>query len=158
MDKRPETSERPYHHGQLREVLIEETIRFLRGEGLDRFSLRTVARRVGVSAMPPAHHFGSAKGLLTQVAVHGYRMLDAQLANLKPVPGPPQGMLRAHTAAYIRFALDEPELFKLMFRRNLVDRTNAEYVAVSGQALSRFAQAAARVYGITIEPDHGVME
>ena len=55
-------STHPYHHGALREALIEATEVLLTERGAEGFSLREVARRAGVSPAAPAHHFGDAAG------------------------------------------------------------------------------------------------
>ena len=70
---------RTYHHGDLRHALIEATESLLAEKGPEGFSLREVARRAGVSAAAPAHHFGDASGLLTAVATVGFDGLAAAL-------------------------------------------------------------------------------
>ncbi len=65
-----------YHHGDLREALIEAADEIIAQEGIEVFSLRTAAQRAGVSPAAPAHHFVNAKGLLTEVAILAYRRAD----------------------------------------------------------------------------------
>jgi AcrR family transcriptional regulator len=68
-----------YHHGALREALIEASEALLAERGLEGFSLREVARRSGVSPAAPAHHFGDADGLLAAVATQAFDGLTAAL-------------------------------------------------------------------------------
>ena len=63
---------RGYHHGALREALLEAAEALIGERGLDGFSLREAARRVGVSPAAPQHHFGDARGLLTAIATAGF--------------------------------------------------------------------------------------
>ncbi|MDQ4087902.1 MAG: TetR/AcrR family transcriptional regulator, partial [Pseudomonadota bacterium] len=56
---------RAYHHGSLRKALVEAAEAVIAERGVDRFSLREAARRAGVSAAAPAHHFRDSRGLLT---------------------------------------------------------------------------------------------
>jgi AcrR family transcriptional regulator len=62
-----------YHHGDLRAALIKAGEAVLAETGVTGFSLRAVAKRVGVSHSAPAHHFGDAKGLLDALATEGFR-------------------------------------------------------------------------------------
>lgn len=109
-----------YHHGDLRHALIRATDDILAEEGLEGFSLRKAARRAGVSPAAPAHHFGSAAGLLTEVAILAYeelaRHLDVDTPHEKPFL-----RLKAQAAGYVRFALDYPGRFHLMFRNDLLE-------------------------------------
>jgi AcrR family transcriptional regulator len=115
-----EKASRPgYHHGDLRDALIRATDTILAEEGLEGFSLRKAARRAGVSPAAPAHHFGSAAGLLTEVAVLGYEELTRHLEVDIPLEKPIE-RLKAQAVGYVRFALEFPGRFHLMFRNDLL--------------------------------------
>src|SRR3974390_2682001 len=62
-----------YHHGALRQSLIAATEAIILERGVDGFTLREAARRAGVSPAAPAHHFGDARGLLSEVATLGFK-------------------------------------------------------------------------------------
>ncbi|MDM4767086.1 TetR/AcrR family transcriptional regulator [Pelomonas sp. SE-A7] len=106
-----------YHHGALREALIEAAEGLLAERGLDGFSLREVARRSGVSPAAPAHHFGDANGLLVAVATQAFEGLAQALhAGDRRGGADPVDQLREQGLAYVGFALHHPGRFSLMFR------------------------------------------
>jgi AcrR family transcriptional regulator len=125
---------RPYHHGDLRRVLLEEAVASLRESGPAALSLRDLARRAGVSHAAPAHHFGDKRGLLTAVAAEGFRRLSASL-------GATYEATRDFAevgVAYVTFAVEERPYFDVMFRPDLYDPDDPELVAArsaSGAAL-----------------------
>jgi len=106
-----------YHHGSLRQALIDATESLLADEGPEGFSLREVARRAGVSPAAPAHHFGDASGLLTAVATIGFDGLAGALREGEARGGAdPRRRLREQGIAYVAFAMRFPGRFRLMFR------------------------------------------
>ena len=106
-----------YHHGDLRQALIEATESLLAEKGAEGFSLREVARRAGVSPAAPAHHFGDASGLLTAVATLGFDGLASALREGEARGGrDPRRRLREQGRAYVAFAMRFPGRFRLMFR------------------------------------------
>ena len=109
-----------YHHGALREALIESSEALLAERGFEGFSLREVARRSGVSSAAPAHHFGDADGLLAAVATLAFDGLTAALeaGNLRGGTDPVV-RLREQGVGYVDFALRYPGRFATMFRRGL---------------------------------------
>jgi AcrR family transcriptional regulator len=109
-----------YHHGALREALIEAAESVLAERGLEGFSLREVARRSGVSPAAPAHHFGDADGLLRAVATLAFDGLTATLEAGNARGGAdPVARLREQGVGYVGFALRHPGRFGLMFRTGL---------------------------------------
>lgn len=135
MRKGKRRAERAYHHGDLRRQLIAAAERIIMERGVDGFTLREATRRVGVSHAAPAHHFRDAKGLLTEVALLGYRDFGRALAAAdKRGGGDPARRLREQGAAYVRFALTYPARFQLMFRVDKHDHSNAEFVRVANQS------------------------
>ena len=106
-----------YHHGDLRQALIDATESLLADKGPEGFSLREVARRAGVSPAAPAHHFGDASGLLTAVATLGFDGLAAALREGEARGGrDPRRRLREQGIGYVAFAMRFPGRFRLMFR------------------------------------------
>ncbi len=106
-----------YHHGDLRQALLDAARSLLDERGLEGFTLRECARRAGVSHAAPAHHFGDAAGLLTAFAVSGFQQLSAMMqAYRDKAPPAPEAQLRAVGLAYIDFAIGHRAQFQLMFR------------------------------------------
>ena len=132
-----------YHHGNLKVALIDAADAIIREKGVEGFSLREAARRAGVSIGAPAHHFGSATGLLTEVALLGYDSLGAAL-NAVTTSDDAGDDLQRLALAYVRFALAYPGRFRLMFRPDLVNRDDPRYAEASRQALSDFANTCMR--------------
>jgi len=125
---------RPYHHGDLRRVLLEEAVASLRESGPATLSLRDLARRAGVSHAAPAHHFGDKRGLLTAVAAEGFRRLSASLGATYEATRD----VAEVGVAYVTFAVEERPYFDVMFRPDLYDPDDPELVAArsaSGAAL-----------------------
>ena len=86
----PRRAARPYHHGALRAALLAAAEAELAETGIERFSLRSVAKRAGVSHAAPAHHFGDTGGLLTALAAEGFtRFLATQHAREAAAPQVP---------------------------------------------------------------------
>lgn len=129
-----------YHHGALREALIDATEALLAERGTEGFSLREVARRSGVSPAAPAHHFGDAAGLLTAVTTLAFDGLTEALLEGNARGGSdPVARLREQGLGYVGFALTYPGRFGLMFRC-LPDE--AGEARVRDEALGRSARAA----------------
>lgn len=105
-----------YHHGDLRQSLINAAIELIREEGMSELSLRQVARRVGVSHNAPYRHFEDKDALLAAVAEQGFQSLQAAMETAKQgLPADsPQG-LEAIGIAYVNFALAFPFHYRLMF-------------------------------------------
>ena len=103
-----------YHHGDLRSALVGAALELL-GEGdLETISLRAVARRAGVSAMAPYRHYPDKESLLAAVGQKGFDGLRTVLAEADSSASPDNALL-AQGAAYVRYALENPVLFRLMF-------------------------------------------
>lgn len=113
-----ESAARSYHHGDLRSALIAAGLDALERGSADALSLRALAREAGVSATAVYRHFPDKEALLSALALAGFdRMAAAQQAASRAAAG--QGALVAFCAsgaAYVRFAIVNPELFRLMWK------------------------------------------
>jgi AcrR family transcriptional regulator len=107
--------DKPYHHGNLREVLLESAIRLIAEVGPAGFNLRELARRAGVSHNAPYRHFRDRDDLIAAAATQGFRELTQ--AMLRATEGEPRALncLKRAGLAYINFALRRPEHFTVMF-------------------------------------------
>lgn len=127
-------AERAYHHGALRQALIEAAEQVIAERGVDGFSLRETARRAGVSPAAPGHHFKDARGLLTAVAAQAFREFGDALEEANRAPDR-QSRIRAQGLAYVRFALANRAKFDLLWRKALIDDSDPDYSAAGGRAL-----------------------
>ena len=108
-----------YHHGALRETLLDATLRLIQTEGIGAVSLRRVAREAGVSPGAPYHHFADRADLLAALSARGYDLLAAQLAAARTGTASPVRALAGLMRAYVAFARRESGYFRLMFRPEL---------------------------------------
>lgn len=107
---------RPYHHGDLRRVIIETAEQMLQETRGWQFTLREVARRAEVSHAAPYRHFPDKEALLLELALRGFDQLNEILhAALTPRPASVEEELRAAADAYIAFGVNRPSLYRLMF-------------------------------------------
>jgi AcrR family transcriptional regulator len=111
-----------YHHGDLRAALVEAAAQLAAERGVAALSLREAARRAGVSQAAPYHYFADKSALLAAVAEAGFQQFDrTQAAALDEASADPIERLQALASAYVRFALDKPHYFRVMFRPHLVE-------------------------------------
>lgn len=110
-----------YHHGDLRRAMLAAAAEAIEAGGVDRLSIRSLARATEVSHTAFRHHFGDRRGLLTALAAEGYAgMTDALRAVDRARP---EGFLETGVA-YIEWALAHPAHFQVMFRPDLVDEAD----------------------------------
>lgn len=128
----------PYHHGDLRAACVRAALELLEEEGTTALSLRAVARRAGVSPTAPYRHYADRDALISAVAAVGYRELADHLAAAHPSPSTPDE-LAAVAVAYVRFALERPALFRVMFGE-ACDRDAGERIAAT-TAISEYLGA-----------------
>lgn len=116
--RRRASGDTPYHHGDLREALLQAAGRVLERDGLAGLTLRAVAREAGVSHAAPTHHFGDLTGLVSELAAIGFRQFNAAMraAVASGVTLPEKGL--ANAKAYVAFAQAHPGMYALMFRSN----------------------------------------
>src|SRR5690606_14182762 len=109
------TSSVNYHHGDLREALLREGVALLQESGTEALTLRKLAQRLGVSHMAPYRHFSDKDALLAAIAATGFRQLKSRLERAGSAAAPNGSALLRKGTAYVKFALDEPAMFRLMF-------------------------------------------
>jgi len=131
----------PYHHGALRDALLQAAERVLERDGLPGLTLRAVAREAGVSHAAPTHHFGDLTGLVSELAAIGFRQFnDAMVAAgaASPVMAE-KGLARAH--AYVGFAQAHPGMYGLMFRTERLDMSRPSLNEAANASFAGFAGA-----------------
>ncbi len=138
-----------------RDRLVFTARDYLDAEGLDGIGLREIARRAGVSHGAPLRHFPALSALLAAVAAVGFRDLMASVdAAILPVPfDDPVARLAAASFGYVRFAQSHPGVFGLMFRADLCDTTDAEYIAEGGAAFGQLVDLVRDAQDAGFHPD-----
>ncbi|MEY4985107.1 MAG: hypothetical protein RIR62_3373 [Pseudomonadota bacterium] len=143
-----EDDHRGYHHGALRAALLAAAEAELSEKGVEAFSLRSVAKRAGVSHAAPAHHFGDARGLLTALAAEGFsRFLTSQHRREAKAAPDPLAQLVAAGLGYIDFALGNPALFRLIFSSDKPDFDDADLCAAADAAFGHLSEQVAAAGG-----------
>jgi AcrR family transcriptional regulator len=135
----------PYHHGALRDALLQAAERVLEREGLAGLTLRAVAREAGVSHAAPTHHFKDLTGLVSELAAIGFTRFNTAMKAAGDSPGTPiaRAMARAH--AYVAYAQANPGMYGLMFRTerldysrpSLHDAAEASFAGLAGSVAAR---------------------
>ncbi|MFD3727714.1 TetR/AcrR family transcriptional regulator [Streptomyces sp. NPDC058671] len=115
-----------YHHGDLRQAVLTAALDVITAEGPAALSLRDLARRAGVSHAAPAHHFKDRTGLLTALATQGYGLLADALAAAPD--------LRERGVRYVRFAVEHPAHFQVMFQPELLRTDDPDLLAAKERA------------------------
>ena len=129
---------RGYHHGDLRGVLIQTALGMVTEEGAWDFTLREVARRAGVSHMAPYNHFEDKAALLAEVAALGFESLRQALEAADRGPSRSARLSFGNVAAaYVRFGVEHPAHYRLMFSAELAD--NARYPTLQAACDAAFA-------------------
>lgn len=138
------TARRGYHHGNLRETLLEAARRLTAERGPHGFTLAEAARLAGVSPSAPYRHFRDKDALLAEVGRRGFaefgqRMRDAANA----------GGLAAMGPAYLRFAREEPGYYGVMFGW----RAPREGEVEASGSFSALVNAIARAFPASVDPE-----
>jgi AcrR family transcriptional regulator len=140
-----------YHHGDLRAAILTEAARLVAERGADRVSLRELAREAGVSHAAPAHHFTDRRGLFTALAAQGFQLLAATLTAARP-------HFVDAALAYVRFAIEHPGHYQVMFDKPLLDASDTELAAAEAAAGSELSRGVATLRDPKAKADPGGAE
>ena len=128
-------SGRAYHHGDLRNGLLEAARSILEEESLSALTLRAVARKAGVSHAAPYRHFPNHEALLVELSVEGFEELREQLGEAAKAPGTESDRIATLGAAYMRFIAARPALARLMFGGQLPNRDQFPALGLKADAI-----------------------
>ncbi len=133
-----------YHHGNLKEVLLEAARKLIEEHGAFGFSLTEAARLAGVSPAAPYRHFKDRDALLAEVARHGFERFAARLDTAwnNGVPTPLSAFVNLGRA-YLAFAREEPASYTVMFGAGLAPGTEGETIPAAERSFDILQQAAA---------------
>ena len=126
---------RSYHHGDLRNALLDAARAILEEESLAALSLRAVARRAGVSHAAPYRHFPNHEALLVELAVEGFTELRAEIVAAASAPGGESDRITKIGASYMRFVARRPALTRLMFGPQLPNRDSFPALGEAADAI-----------------------
>lgn len=113
-----------YHHGNLRDALVNAAIEVMAEKGVSQFSLSELARSVGVTPAAAYKHFEDKDALLSELAQHGFALLrmrfEEAASRSKPATNPKQAIRRFERIgqAYLQFGREEPALLHLIFGKS----------------------------------------
>ncbi len=136
----PEKPRRAYHHGNLRQALLDAAAALVAERGPEGFSMLDAARACGVSASAPYKHFADKAALLAELAALGGQKLHQRMATAWDGgrPEPPRAFLRLGHA-YLAFAREEPGYYLALFRPGAAPAESPDpRTSPLGQALAAF--------------------
>ena len=136
-----------YHHGDLRQALMNNCLKLIEEKGVSGFTLREVARISKVSPAAPYHHFKNKTELLAAVAVIGFQMLDEAQRKTFYEFNNSSERLRALGRSYVMFAVNHKVYFHVMFRANPVPLwENDQVMSAAEQALTHLENTIRELY------------
>jgi len=117
-----------YHHGNLKEALIDATVQLIEQGGVESVSVREAARRAGVSSGAPFRHFPTKTALLTAVAEQATRLLLEEMSRTlaRCASENPIERFRALGDAYMRWVTNHPTQFEVVSNRRIIDFAGSE--------------------------------
>ena len=129
-------SRKRYHHGNLKQEIIKESLQQLNLVGADKLSFRTIAKKLGVVSSAPYNHFKSKNQLFKELINIGTDNLLKKMKNEKLKKSLPSEQLSYTARAYLKFSLEEKELFSLMFSKKnleikkLIDSISSQFLDI----------------------------
>jgi len=137
---------RGYHHGNLKEALIEAALALISAKGPAGFTFAEAARQAGVSSAAPYRHFRDRDALMAEVARRGYEQFEAVLAKAWNSARPdPTLALIAVGEAFLAFARTEPASYAAMFESGVPVSSDPSLHAAAERAFSVLRDAVAAV-------------
>jgi len=132
----------PYHHGDLKNALIKAGVEILAEEGLAGLSLRKVAKQAGVSHAAPYSHFADKHALIAAISTEGFKQLYARIEEIfESRRNDPKSLLVETAWAYVQFAMNEPDRFKLMFSSVLEkEKDYPDFVEISRKNFTQIVE------------------
>lgn len=135
----PTMTNTPYHHGDLKNALIQAGLEILASEGLGGLSLRKVAQKAGVSHAAPYSHFADKQALIAAISTDCFKKLHTELEAVQAES--PTELLVETAWAYLQFALTHPERFKLMFSDVLEkEKDHPDFVETSQRSFRKLVE------------------
>jgi AcrR family transcriptional regulator len=143
-------TERGYHHGNLKEALLQAALGLIAEKGAAGFTFADAARMAGVSPAAPYRHFRDRDELLSNIAQRGFEQFEAALSQAWD-DGRPDTVTAFERVgkAYLAFARSEPAFYSAMFESGLPADVNPALLAASERAFAVIRAAAERLAALT---------
>jgi AcrR family transcriptional regulator len=132
-----------YHHGNLKQALIDATIELIEAKGPTGFTVSEAAKQAGVSGAAPYRHFKGREDLIAEVALQGFSLFADLLEFVYNTGnGSPVASLEATGRAYLAFARKHPGHYIAMFESGVAINANPELASVANRAINVLVKAA----------------
>jgi AcrR family transcriptional regulator len=138
-------AKRRYHHGNLKQVLLDSAVALIAEVGSQAFTLRELARRAGVSHNAPYRHFIDKEDLLGAVAAQGFDRLTASMTEAMAGGRTAVERLRLAGQGYVKFALSWPQHIVVMFETPTSHELRPQYEAAAHRAFQTLLDAISAV-------------
>ncbi len=120
-------AEENYHHGDLKNALLQAGLAIVEEQGIKALTLRACAARARVSHSAPRNHFDNLASLVTAIATEGFRQCAEQLrSSIAQASDDPFDELQSAAVAYIKFAREHPQLYQLMYSPEMFNREDQQ--------------------------------
>jgi AcrR family transcriptional regulator len=142
LPKKETSGQHKYHHGGLKQAILNAGLEMVAESGLESLSLREIARRIGVTTAAPYYHFKDRQSLLIELAIQGYGELFESVRKARETVSDAMDEVKVTAAAYLRFGRDHRALYAIMFSGEF--RTHPrlqEMVAIANQSLELVRQS-----------------
>ncbi len=138
-----------YHHGNLRDALIDLAIELITQDGVASFSIAEACRRLNVSPGAPYRHFADREDLLTEVAVRACETMTTHISQVVGDATDPVERLVRASRAYVEFAAQHPALFAVLYTKDVFLGGNAKLIDAVRPVVEAFLVPASAIPGIT---------
>lgn len=146
---RAATKRRSYHHGNLRDALIDISVDLITRDGVATFSIAEACRRLDVSPGAPYRHFADRNDLLTEIAIKSCEVLVGHIDRVVGgVTDPVERLVRA-ARAYVEFAAQHPALFEVLYTKEVFMGRNAKLSEPVRPVVEAFLLPASEIPGVT---------
>lgn len=140
---------RSYHHGNLRDALIDISIELITRDGISSFSISEACRMLDVSPGAPYRHFADREDLLTEIAIRACEIMTAHIAQVVGDATDPAERLVRASRAYVEFAAQHPALFEVLYTKEVFLGGNAKLIDAVRPVVETFLVPASAIPGIT---------
>lgn len=139
---------RSYHHGNLRDALIDVSIELISHSGVAAFSIAEACRRLDVSPGAPYRHFADREHLLTAIAIRALETLSAHIARVVGDATDPVERLVRAVRGYVEFAAMHPALFEVLFAKEVSIGANTDITEPGRPVVEAFLLPAFEIPGV----------